>query len=586
MHYLDGLMADLVEYRARLSRVRSSLDRMRGFAVRGLTARTNYLDEGAATLSNGAQTALYALREYAGAILEIHVRARLLEREAESLIGSVRGSESRIEEVSAAIGFTGAPSWETPPPLEIPVTSALAHGLIPEFSASIHRETWAGAARSWREATDRIRSVRREWCRLQADRRSCEWAFARALRQTELGLILADAGSSPAAGALAVRQGLTPDRPKESPELQLLLSGQFAPPVAAETWERLVDSGIDVDRLISRHCVELAGLDGIPFDIQNRAGRAAINYALSSDARLADAFRRMGFSREELSIREFETDLRQLKSQLEAGGRRSSTIQLIDLGRHDGALTAGVSFGDLDTASTVGVLVSGMRSNVRQIDDAFDAFFESARIHPDAALVTWIGYRAPGIGGELFQHRAERGRYALASFLSGIRSRREGSGVDRLVVMGHSYGSNVAAEALSLLDRPADALVTIGSAGLRVGTTRADLNASEVYATHAEGDDIARIGHFVHFRTEVDGGGIYEARVDPRSLDGVTVFSSEESRGGAAVTMHNLRNPIDWGPLQWVADLDGHARDEEVGYLDPSSTTVDYLNDILTRETV
>lgn len=200
--------------------------------------------------------------------------------------------------------------------------------------------------------------------------------------------------------------------------------------------------------------------------------------------------------------------------------------------------------------------------------------------------MTWIGYRAPGILGETFQNRAERGRFALASFADGLWARREVTGepIDRLVLMGHSYGSNVAAEALKLVDRPVDAYVAIGSAGLEVGTTADQLNAREFYATHARGDGIAGLGRFVHFRAGGDGRGIYAPRVDPSALDGAQMFTSDKSSGGVAVTMHNLKNPIDWGPFQSLADLDGHTRDQEIGYLDPRSSTVRGLREVLTRE--
>ena len=145
-----------------------------------------------------------------------------------------------------------------------------------------------------------------------------------------------------------------------------------------------------------------------------------------------------------------------------------------------------------------------------------------------------------------------------------------------------------------------DAFVTLGSAGLKYGTTAADLQAlsgakgTKIFATHAEGDGIAAgAGQHLHFRSAAeDGGGVYEKREDPRELNGAYVFSSEETDRGKQVTMHNLVLPFEWGsipvaggPLQWAADtFDGVKADDEIGYLNPRSSTVGALADIMRGE--
>ncbi|WP_187977001.1 alpha/beta hydrolase [Mycetocola sp. JXN-3] len=381
----------------------------------------------------------------------------------------------------------------------------------------------------------------------------------------------------------------------------LLLDKNLTPAQVAATWSFLSGStGFNADEFIRSKSFELASLNGIPFTVMDQAGRYALDYALDplsachvdgETLNLREAYRRMGFKEGERSLEDFKKDLEAIRKSLNLAQARvapGETIQLVSLGRHDGAMTAGISMGNMDEASTVGVFVSGMMSNVREMSDAFDAFNAIRRgATSNTAMVTWIGYHAPNMLEETVQNRADAGAPRLASFLDGITAQRAGNPVNRLVGIGHSYGTNVLAEALKRTDAHVNAYVTLGSAGLKYGTTADQLGVDEIHATHADGDNIAQtLGRYVQFRPPGgDGGGWYEPRVDPRDLEGAHEFSSEETEDGKAVTMHNLVNPIDWSgspEAQWLADnLDGTAAADEVGYLNPDSSTVGKLNEIM-----
>ena len=380
----------------------------------------------------------------------------------------------------------------------------------------------------------------------------------------------------------------------------VLLKSGATPEEVSAAWAKLIaNEEFDADRFIEEHAFELASRNGLPFAVMDQAARAALRYALDVDhpERLKESFARMGFTDGERSLEEFRTDLEAIRDALADAEFRvgdGGVAQLVGFGRHDGAVTAGISLGDLDRASTVGLLVSGMSSDVRGIADAFDAFEKVRAGDVNIAMLTWVGYRSPNLPEEAFQNRANAGAAALTGFLDGIAVQRSGNPIGRFVTMGHSYGTNVLAEALKITNAKVDAFVTLGSAGLKYGTTAKDLGVPEIHATHANGDNIAEaVGQRFHFRfIAEDGGGLYEARVDPRNLDGVKTFSSEKTPDGKRVTMHNLVNPIKWkdtwlaGPaLQWAADtFDGTAAADEVGYLNRESSTVSGLKRIVRGE--
>ncbi|MDA3146592.1 hypothetical protein JSO19_04280 [Leucobacter sp. UCMA 4100] len=399
-----------------------------------------------------------------------------------------------------------------------------------------------------------------------------------------------------------------------SPKLlaRLLFTGAGRPAQVSVTWRALMARAPQTaDALIEQYAYELAGLDGVPFEVRDVAARAVLDDIFdppddggahsgeSQTQRLQRAYARMGFAPGERSLKDFRADLDDLRSEVLHAEQmsRGEPVMLVGLGRHDGAVTAAIAVGDLATAPKVGVFVSGMNSNVRGIGEALPAFHSMKQNGEDMAFVTWIGYRSPGVGGVISQQRADAGAVRLVDFLEGVTESREVP-VDRLIVMGHSYGTNVAAEALTKVTVPVSAYVAIGSAGLKPGTEPGDLRVAERYATHAKRDNIAQIGvrstalQYDYGTPPVtdEAKRLLDAAVpreDPRELDGFHVFSSEKTKKGAQVTMHNLLNPIDWQsslgkPAQYLADtLDGTIAAEEVGYLHPSSSTVASLLDIM-----
>ncbi|MGJ4844641.1 alpha/beta hydrolase [Leifsonia sp. Le1] len=369
---------------------------------------------------------------------------------------------------------------------------------------------------------------------------------------------------------------------------QNFLNGNLSPAEAAAYWNSL---GLDVDEirlLPPETLLRLSSLPGLPAAAQDAASREFLKYALKHPE---DAYRMMGFANpwkyplygspfrtsEDLDIQQFTDQLHAIDNALKKADKDATqlpgnpVVQLIGLGSHDGALVAAISFGDLETASHVGVNVSGMYSGVGDMENGNEA---AAQLYRSAhgknksesfAVVNWIGYRSPTVNDVHGMDRAESGGEQLADFLNGIHASRHQSGVpiEQFNVYAHSYGSTVAVEALKHLDFDIDVLATYGSAGVKNGTTTDQLHAKDVLATHADGDPIAKLGQ---------RGG---KKLDPRNIPGVKEFSAEDSvsaDGGKLkrTTMHDMyREDDDHSPWNLWAGT--------VGYLSPDATAHDYL---------
>lgn len=362
----------------------------------------------------------------------------------------------------------------------------------------------------------------------------------------------------------------------------ILLSGDVNAQLIAQTWAALsANPRFRERRFIEAHAFELASLNGVPFRVMDQAGRYALEWALdpAHPERLAEARRRMGFTYADRrtpgpELEAFRGDLLAIRAALISAKDLvpdGDRVQLLGLGSHDGVVTAGVALGDFDRLPSLGVFVSGMASDVHGLPDMFEGLGSIRRGSPSHGLVSWIGYRAPSLLEEPSQRRADAGAARLASFLDGISAQRNsvtGMRLNHFAVIGHSYGTNLVAQALKHSNPGVDTFVSWGSAGLAPGTTAGDFGSTRVYATHASGDPVAAaIGQPFHDTTLLVG-----PRVDPRKLDGATVFSSEADGGGKAVTMHNLRGPI--GLPEPLQDLDGIPSEHEIGYGHPESSAV------------
>ncbi len=380
-----------------------------------------------------------------------------------------------------------------------------------------------------------------------------------------------------------------------------LLAGRLSPADAAEFWASLGLTASDVRLLPPETLLQLASMPGLPAWAQDAAGREFIEYALMHPG---VAYEMMGFAQMEfvdpstgvqttvgvgggVTLADFVTQLQGIKDELTAAKNRSAdlnggagdVVQLVDFGSHDGVLAAGISIGDLDTASNIGVNVSGMDSSVKDMGNGNQAAHELHQAAYDRspigtfAVVNWVGYRSPTMGEVHSMDRADSGAGRLLSFLNGMNASRleQGATPEQFNVYAHSYGSTTAAEALKRIDAGiVDRLVTYGSAGLKSGTTLSEIHVGKVYSTHANGDGVAKFGQHG------------QKPVDPRDI-GAQKFSSENAiaADGTALkrtTMHSMyREKDEWTfSNMWAGS---------VGYLSRGSTSLDRMANLLVNGT-
>ncbi|UWD79757.1 alpha/beta hydrolase family protein [Curtobacterium flaccumfaciens] len=320
--------------------------------------------------------------------------------------------------------------------------------------------------------------------------------------------------------------------------LQRLLDPSLTPAEVAAAWAALGFTDADIRALPLATQLQFAGLDGVPAAQRDIASRAVLSAAVRDPERL---YRLMGlpYTYGAVSLDEFRKQVIGLRDGLKHADRlaadvrapSSAVAQLVGFGVSNGALVAAVSLGDLDTASNVTVNVPGAMTTL----DSMDAKVRAAngllgtawkqRRSESFAVVSWIGYHAPGAVEVPSQARATAGGANLASFLDGIHDSR-GSAPRSLTVLGHSYGSTTAAEALAQTRYRVGSLVTYGSVGFTDTTTPEHLNVDHVYATEGSADHTAILGRI--------------GRTDPRDLPDVETFGADDSPGGSAVTGHDM----------------------------------------------
>jgi hypothetical protein len=349
---------------------------------------------------------------------------------------------------------------------------------------------------------------------------------------------IADAFSAAGGGSLADTALDAAAASTLPPGLQRLLDPSLTPAEVAAAWAALGFTDADLRALPLTTQLQLAGLDGVPAAQRDIASRVVLSAAVRDPERL---YRLMGlpYTYGAVSLDEFRKQVIGLRDGLKRADRLAADVrapsravaQLVGFGVSNGALVAAVALGDLDTASNVTVNVPGAMTTLDSMDEkvrAANGLLGTAWKHRRSesfAIVSWIGYRAPGVIEVPGQDRANAGGANLASFLDGIHDSRR-TAPQSVTVLAHSYGSTTAAEALAQTRHRVDSFVTYGSVGFTDTTTPEHLNVSRVSATEGAEDHTARFGRV--------------GRTDPRDLPDVDTFSAEAGGGSKAVTGHDM----------------------------------------------
>lgn len=205
---------------------------------------------------------------------------------------------------------------------------------------------------------------------------------------------------------------------------------------------------------------------------------------------------------------------------------------------------AAVSVGLIDDAEHVTVVVPGMGTTVRGMGEYANAARDlrglqavASGIDPSRiAVIAWLDYDPPGsvdVWGVAHDDLAEVGADRLVHALQGVQAINGwGDQPPGLSIVAHSYGTNVAAEALSRPGASAGNVVLLGSAGITGDApTAVTLNVpdDQVFATQAVADEWAPIGQIISGRQDPTSPGFgahvftsESTTIDGRELDGVT----------------------------------------------------------------
>jgi RHS repeat-associated protein len=162
-------------------------------------------------------------------------------------------------------------------------------------------------------------------------------------------------------------------------------------------------------------------------------------------------------------------------------------------------------FGDLDKASSVGILVPGkgvsignygsqLRGQAQNVQAVSEDVLQSKGLDSSkAATIAWLGYDTPKTyaqAGNL--KRAEAGGEALAGFIRSLSSRRDRN----VTLVGHSYGSAVVANAATRTN--VSGVVMVGSPGFAFSSSRSQdafySHVQQLWAARAPGDPVAAAG--------------------------------------------------------------------------------------------
>lgn len=254
--------------------------------------------------------------------------------------------------------------------------------------------------------------------------------------------------------------------------------------------------------MLSTGVPELIGnLEGLPYTVRDTANRRFLAEELD---RLRGTLAGLGKGARDTTFRDI-AELEKVAAAL--GGPASSPPRRLLTLDTTGSIRAAISFGDLQTADFVSVLVPGMYMSVattigpwtdtaaRVYDDqvSFQRLFRDSRT---VATVSWIGYQTPDIASVFTPALAEEGAAYLANAVNGLKAMR-GAKPPYISLLAHSYGATAAMMALERNTMSVDALGIVGSPGSSAKTASAlAVPAGKVWVGEAAWDPVVNSGFY------------------------------------------------------------------------------------------
>ena len=603
--YLGRTAAGVGQYRGALRQAQHSLSRVQSDGVAEISETLERrLSVGALALTQTAETARSAFAHYAAEIDRVHTAARWVEERVEGALSVIRGQHATIDEICGVIGVRVDFGWRAGPPAAMPTAAlvsvgdgAFAHsggGEAGDSAAEVlvlrarYEHLWAAAVSRWRSAADQIETEVAEWNRLREDRSAAELVLMASLHSTALGQLIAVSEATTAARRRTVAYGIAGELwgssrpPVPSATQHLLLTRLIGtrsgadiwrnpppPGQVAENWDSLTPT--EQQRLIAEVPWVIGNLAGLPFQVRDQANRRLLEYY---------ALRHDGLSPECVEL------LRELAAVLQTDTGDLS-VSLVALNLNGEVPMVAVGYGPLDASASLTWEVPGMSSDAhlalgtwhqasRNLHGAQDRMLNpkgsgaksSGRAERQPAVVAFLAYDTPHLVSVLSAQSARVGARRLAAELDGAAATRgQGMSLPVHAVVAHSYGTPVAANALTLTEFPVQSLTMLGSAGLDSGMTSAlsDLHverdrtgAPRVFTTLAAGDQLAPLGAALSDRAQPNPGAVVLGQTH---ISGAFVFGSDGFGELRATDGHSVIGAGSRGPLGSNAS-DGH------GYLD------------------
>ncbi|MGE2833849.1 alpha/beta hydrolase [Mycobacterium sp. SMC-4] len=324
---------------------------------------------------------------------------------------------------------------------------------------------------------------------------------------TALKAMLTQFARIDAATAETLRQAGDPAAPPPAappPNIETLKPPEDATDTEVnQWWDRLTDE--QRERLVTERPEWIGNLDGVPASYRDRANRN----------RLDDLAARPNLTADQRATLDA---IDQAVNHPDGTPRTDRQLLVVDLDH--GAPRVAVAIGDVEKADNVSVFVPGtggvpydkvnsgndLPTYVQQAADLkrrTDEVLSRAKPGETSATIAWLGYDPPDNFAEAGLARyADAAAPDLASFVNGLDSSRDKD--PNLTVIGHSYGSVVASEALQR-GTAADNVIFTGSPGLETNPlqlysdpTPEKLNLTEghVFVQHADNDAVANLGRF------------------------------------------------------------------------------------------
>nr|WP_246298258.1 alpha/beta hydrolase [Leifsonia soli] len=329
--------------------------------------------------------------------------------------------------------------------------------------------------------------------------------------------------------------------------LQRFWDNPPAPEKTAAWWKKLdakqrTEWAKAVPRLIGN-------LDGVPPRVRSDANRTCLV------ADLKDAKKRLSDAKADPGLTSSIGGIRQLAlSRLAEAQQLTETLSRINKAYGKGPTgdpprelyvyqpgertKVAISTGLLETADHISVVVPGMGTTARDIvqyaNAAKDMRKQQSRasgVDPsEIAVLSWLDYDPPGqadVWGVLNDDLAKAGAQRLGNTLRGLTAVKQWpANAIGLSVIAHSYGTNVATQALTQNAVTAGHVVLLGSAGI-AGTipSAAALHVpgGEVYAAEGVQDEWAKWGRANPGRVDPTspGFGAHTFTAEDTVLDGV-----------------------------------------------------------------